>query len=95
MHTSALDQIADYLNYLTQGRRLSPHTIQSYRRDLVKLGEFCDAHLIQNWGELDSAKARRFVAETHRGGASGGSIRRYLSAARSFYRFLLRQSQWS
>ncbi len=92
MHTSALDQFADYLNYLARGRRLSPHTIQSYQRDLVRLNEFCDRHLIQNWGELDSAMARRFVAETHRSGSSGGSIRRYLSAARSFYRFLLRQS---
>lgn len=95
MHTSALDQIADYLNYLAQGRRLSPRTIQSYQRDLARLKQFCDHHLVQSWGELDPAMARRFVAETHRGGSTGGSIRRYLSAARSFYRFLLRQSQVS
>lgn len=95
MHTSAIDQIADYLNYLARGRRLSPHTIQSYQRDLARLKQFCDVHLVQNWGELDSTMARRFVAENHRNGSSGGSIRRYLSAARSFYRFLLRQSQVS
>ncbi|MFV1996659.1 MAG: tyrosine recombinase XerC [Acidiferrobacterales bacterium] len=95
MNPSALDQLADYLNYLARGRRLSPHTTQSYQRDLVRLSEFCDRHSIQNWGELDVAKARRFVAETHRGGSSGSSIRRYLSAARSFFRYLLRQSQVS
>jgi len=95
MHTSALDQLADYLNYLARGRRFSPHTIQSYRRDLVRLNEFCDRHSIQNWGELDAAKARRFVAETHSSGSSGSSIRRYLSAVRSFYQYLLRQSQVS
>ncbi len=93
MHASALDQIADYLKHLAIGRRLSPHTVQSYQRDLVKLRDFCDRHQVSNWDALDPALARRFVADTHRSGASGGSIRRYLSAARSFYRFLFKQAQ--
>lgn len=93
MRASALDRIADYLEHLARGRRLSPHTVQNYQRDLVRLMDFCDRNLIDNWDELDSAMARRFVADTHRSGASGGSIRRYLSAARSLYRYLLRQAQ--
>lgn len=94
MHASALHQIADYLDYLARGR-LSPHTTQGYRRDLEKLRVFCDRHQISYWGQVDPALARRFVADAHRHGASGGSLRRYLSAARSFYRFLLRQTQVS
>lgn len=95
MHSSALHQLAEYLDHLAHGRRLSSHTIQSYRRDLAKLTVFCDRHQINYWGQLDASLARRFVADTHRSGSAGSSLRRYLSAARSFYRFLLRQTQVS
>lgn len=92
MHPSAQDQTEEYLDHLAHGRRLSTLTIQSYRRDLAMLRDFCDRHQIDEWGQMDSTHARRFVADAHRGGASGGSLRRYLSAARSFYRFLMRQT---
>lgn len=92
MQKSALDQIADYLEHLAFGRRLSAHTIDSYKRDLTRLGVFCDRNLINAWDQMDPANARRFVADSHRSGGSPGSIRRYLSSARSFYRFLLKEA---
>jgi integrase/recombinase XerC len=91
MQSSAREQVADFLDHLAIGRRLSGHTIQNYRRDLARLSEFCDRNVINDWTGLDPVLARRFVADAHRSGASGSSIRRYLSAARSFYRFLLRR----
>jgi integrase/recombinase XerC len=44
---------------------------------------------LQQWQDLTVALARQYVSEMHRAGASGVSIRRYLSSARSFFGFLL------
>lgn len=51
MHPSAQDQTEEYLDHLAHGRRLSTLTIQSYRRDLAMLRDFCDRHQIDGWAK--------------------------------------------
>jgi integrase/recombinase XerC len=77
--------------FLTNERRASALTVQNYRRDLVRLCEFCRRRGIDDWRNLDAALVRLYVAEMHKGGLTGTSIQRRLSAARSFYRYLLRE----
>jgi integrase/recombinase XerC len=91
MHSSALARIEEFIAHLKYERRLSPHTADNYRRDLKRLRGFCEQKDVRDWGDLRPQDARRFVGEVHRQGVSGASIRRYLSTARSFYRFLLRE----
>lgn len=91
MHDCAQALIDRFQEYLATGRRLSNHTVKNYRRDLVRLLAFCDQVGVDDWAGIDVSLARRYVAEIHRQGGSGVSIRRYLSSARSFYRFLLKQ----
>ncbi len=91
MHKRAKALVESYQQYLTTGRRLSIHTVENYRRDLNRLSTFCQRVGIDNWSGMDVSMARRYVADIHRQGASGVSIRRYLSSARSFYRYLLKQ----
>jgi integrase/recombinase XerC len=91
MNARARRRLDEYLQYLASERRLSPHTRSSYQRDLGLLAAFCAARAIDDWQALDPAGARGFVAERHRQGLAGRSIQRLLSAARSFYRYLLRE----
>jgi integrase/recombinase XerC len=84
-------QIIQFLDYLRNQRRFSQHTIAGYRRDLAQLSEFCPSRGIRNWQALDPSQVRSFVAMVHRHGAAGRSIQRYLSTARTFYRYLLRE----
>jgi integrase/recombinase XerC len=84
-------RVTHFLDYLRDQRRFSEHTIAGYRRDLAQLADFCQSRRIGNWQALDSSQVRSFVAMVHRRGAAGRSIQRRLSAARTFYRYLLRE----
>lgn len=74
-----------YLSELAEQRRLSPHTVLNYRRDLEKLRQAAgDTPLDQ----LLAAQVRRFVAQLHARGLSGRSLARLLSAWRGFFAWL-------
>lgn len=91
MASPAIALIDRYTRYLEHERRMSPHTVSNYRRDLLRLHEHCRRGTDGNWATLTPAHVRAWVAELHRAGMGGRSIQRLLSAARSFYRYLLRE----
>jgi len=79
-----------FLDYLRDVRRLSPHTLAGYGRDLACLQRYCTGAGIDNPGALDEGHIRHWVSGLHRRGLGGASIQRRLSAARSFFDFLSR-----
>ncbi len=91
MNERARRELDHFFQYLKSERRLSPHTLSNYRRDLTRLSAFAAAQGVDRWRALDTAAARAFAAQLHRRGLNGRSIARMLSAARSFYRFLIRE----
>jgi integrase/recombinase XerC len=91
MQASEQAWLARFLDYLRTERRLSPRTLDAYRRDLDALSVFCDAQGIERWADLDAHRVRAFVAARHRAGLSGRSLQRELSAVRALYRYLLRE----
>jgi integrase/recombinase XerC len=70
---------------------LSPLTCKHYRRDLVSLAAFCNEQRIENWSDIDSENVRAYASASYRRGLSARSIQRRLSAARTFFRYLLRE----
>ncbi len=92
----ATDPLDEFLVHLARHRRLSPHTVAAYRRDLGRLAAFLEtagtagtAGTVR-WGDLSAKQARAFPAKLHQSGLSGRSIQRMLSAARTFYRHLVK-----
>jgi integrase/recombinase XerC len=79
--------------YLRDERRLSPHTLSNYRRDLLGVKAFCDTQDIADWQQLQPAQVRAYAAQQHRQGLSGRSVQRKLSALRSFCRFLVNRGE--
>ena len=79
-------QINEFLDYLRTARRLSPHTLSNYQRDLDKFAAFCQPHH-DSPQQVDTAAVRHWVGSLHRTGLNGRSIQRALSALRSFYKF--------
>lgn len=87
--------VDSFLRHLADGRQLSPHTVAAYHRDLRELTEFLDTHHgagAWDFATVDAASVRSFLAHMSRRGLSRRSIARKLSAARSFFRFLHRES---
>ena len=89
MDQTAQQQITDFLRHLQWQRRLSPHTVSNYRRDLEQLAAWCETRGIGHWQALDSHGVRHFVANRHHQGLASRSLRRALSAIRSFYDYLI------
>jgi integrase/recombinase XerC len=83
--------IDKFIHHLEFERRLSPLTCKHYRRDLVALRAFCDKAGVALWSDLDSEHFRAFAAANYRSGLSARSIQRQLSAARTYFRYLLRE----
>lgn len=84
--------IEPFLAHLAKERRLSTHTIAAYRRDLKALDHYRRSQDIEAWDQLGPFEVRRFAAQDHRKGLSPRSIARRLSAARSFFAYLLREN---
>ena len=91
MKTAATRRLDDFFRSLSSERRLSPHTLSAYRRDLSAFAGFCESQGVEDWAQLNARQARAFAALLHRRGLNGRSIARALSAARSFYRYLMRE----
>lgn len=87
MH-AALDA---YLQHLRSERQMSPHTLDGYHRDLLKLVALCEKQGISDWAKLDVRHLRSFVARLHQQGLSARSLGRLLSATRRLYRYLIGQ----
>lgn len=85
MH-AALDA---YLQHLRSERQMSPHTLDGYHRDLLKLIALCEKQGISDWAKLDVRHLRSFVARLHQQGLSARSLGRLLSATRGLYSYLL------
>jgi integrase/recombinase XerC len=87
--SGAIDRFIDYLR---TERRYSPATIANYSRSLQRLLEHVESLKIQRWRDVHADQIQNLIARAHRGGLSPGSLRDMLSAYRSFYRYLARES---
>jgi integrase/recombinase XerC len=80
-----------FLSHLAHERRVSGHTIAAYGHDLHALAQFCGARRPRTWSKLEFSHMRAFAAAQHGAGMNPRSIQRRLSAARTFYEFLMRE----
>ncbi len=69
---------------------MSGHTVVAYRHDLLALAEFAGRRGLA-WSDLDNSRMRAFAAAQHGASLSPRSIQRRLSAARTFYDYLMRE----
>jgi len=87
--STSQDRIAAYLDSLEKHRKLSPHTVENYRRDLSELLGLANA--LPGSPALSSVSPshiRKFAAQLHAGGLNPRSIARKLSAWRGFFNWL-------
>jgi integrase/recombinase XerD len=81
-----LDRFGDFLT-LEQGT--SPRTLEAYRRDVERVVEYARAKGVPAPGDLTARTLREFVYQLKDLGLAPSSIRRNISAVRTYFRFLL------
>lgn len=86
--------LAEYLTFLTDNRRMSPHSVRAYQATADRLTCFLQLH----WGcavdrvtlaKISAADMRAFLADRRGDGLTNRSTARELSAARHFLRYAL------
>ncbi|MCY7355782.1 MAG: tyrosine recombinase XerC [Lysobacter sp.] len=90
MTASAAD---DFLSHLHVERRMSAHTLDAYRRDLMALQAWSEQQVDADIVTLQTEQLRAFIATEHRRGLAPKSLQRRLSACRSFYQWLLKHGR--
>ena len=83
-------RVARFLEEQDHQRRLSPHTLTAYRRDLGQLQTLAKGQALK---DLQYPQIRRFAMQLHGQGLAAKSIARTLSAWRAFYRWLARRGE--
>jgi tyrosine recombinase XerC len=86
-------QLQSFLEFLRLNRNVSAHTADAYERDVSAFLGFAADHLggAPQPDDIDLAVIRGFLAKLHGEGQSRASVRRKLSALRTFTRFLKRE----
>ncbi len=88
----------EWIAHLSGERRVSPHTLSSYARDLKQLLEFAPGHFgeplsLAKYAALAPADLRAFLAARRASGAGNRSLARQLAGLRSFARYLERNGK--
>lgn len=81
--------IERFAEYLSVEDGASPRTIEAYGRDLGRLATWAAARRIDTPGGLTSAELRAFVYHLKDIGLAPSSIRRCVSALKTYFRFLV------
>src|ERR1700748_525024 len=81
-----LDRFGDFLT-LEQGT--SPRTLEAYRRDVERLVDYARIKSVLLPADITSRTLREFVYQLKDLGLAPSSIRRNISAIRTYFRFLL------
>ncbi len=81
-----LEQFVDYLS-LEAGH--SPNTVDNYTRDIRRMIQSLDRHGVRGADEVQFSHLRDFIYQLKDLGLSPSSIRRQISAMRTYFRFLV------
>lgn len=85
--------VDSFLQYLQKERKYSLNTVQAYENDLLEFSEFCEKRLSKDVLNVGVSDVREWIVEMSDGlGAVGvRTVKRRISALRSFYKYLRRE----
>src|SRR6185312_9099606 len=91
-------EVGHWLSYLGAEKRMSPKTLEAYRRDVGQWLAFLTEHLgspptLKRLEKLGPADIRAFMAARRADGIGSRSLMRQLAGCRSFIRFLERKGK--
>ena len=85
-------QIASFLDFIKNDKKLSDNTLQSYRRDVLQYKKYLEANNI-NYIKVKSNGIKTYLQYLHDMNKKSSTISRNLASIRLFYQFLLRNNK--
>ena len=86
------DSLAAFLRHLSLEKDASPHTLRSYRTDLLEFAQYAGTGDPSTWlADVDTRTIRGYLAHLHARSLDATTIARKLAAVRSWFRFLVRR----
>ena len=83
-----LNDIKEYLAFISKVKNLSENTTKSYERDLKKLCLFVQSLKITSYAQINSETCSAWIGNLYSQNINPKSIQRHLSSAKGFFRFL-------
>ena len=83
-----LNDIKEYLIFISQVKNLSKNTTSAYERDLKKLAKFINDLNLSNYSEINNEICSAWIGNLYSQDNNPRSIQRHLSSAKGFFRFL-------
>ncbi len=84
---------SQFLNYLSYQRKYSQYSIISYRTDLFQFEIYLkETYEIASIAECERTHVRSWLSELNQQGIAASTIKRKVSALKSFFNFLMRES---
>ena len=83
-----LNDINEYLVFVSQVKNLSENTTKSYKRDLKKLYLFLEKLNVTNYSDIKEETCSAWIGDLYSQNNKPKSIQRHLSSAKGFFRFL-------
>ncbi|MAR95800.1 MAG: recombinase XerC [Gammaproteobacteria bacterium] len=83
-----LNDITEYLIFVSEVKNLSKNTTDAYKRDLNKLAKFIKSLNISNYSEINDEVCSAWIGNLYSLNNNPRSIQRHLSSAKGFFRFL-------
>ena len=83
------DPLSAFLRHLSFEKDASPHTVKSYRSDLLEFEKFVGGD--RTLDGVDQRTVRAYLTHLHARGLDPASVARKLAALRSWFRFLVRR----
>lgn len=81
--------IEDFIEYITKVKKASINTIQSYRRDLVKMSMFMEEHGINEPGRITVTNINAYILYLEKKGLSTATISRNIASMKTYFHYLM------
>ena len=83
-----INDINEYINFISQVKNLSNNTANSYLRDLKKFSDFVEKLHISKYSEITDDICSAWIGDLFTKNINPRSIQRHISSAKGFFKFL-------
>ena len=83
-----INDINEYINFISQVKNLSNNTANSYLRDLKKFSDFVEKLNISKYSEITDDICSAWIGDLFSKNINPRSIQRHISSAKGFFKFL-------